>query len=396
MSCRKHYYFIDEDAIYTHEIVTKIHKNQLNKTISKLKFKNLKHSNTTKSVVIFYYCDLLNLTAKRCIKFITPPCFFCCKLQSSLLLASFLFLIQIFMGSSTGNLLVDHDEALRNIFKNSRVLIATHCEDNALINRNMEEFKAKYGEENLKPYMHPLIRNHKACYKSSKKAVDLALETGANLHVLHLSTKDEIELFRPFACQPVRDRKITAEVCAHHMFFNDKDYERLGNRLKCNPAVKTEEDRQALVNAVEQGIISIIATDHAPHTIEEKNQPFSKAPSGLPLIQFSLLAVLDLVHRDELSIEAAVTALSHNPAERFNIDRRGYIREGYFADIVIVKKNDYTVKPVDIASKCKWSPFLGHTFSHRVMHTFVNGNHVVTNGIFTPNNIFGRDLRFNR
>lgn len=304
--------------------------------------------------------------------------------------------VKIFMGSSTGNLLVDRDEALYNIFKNSRVLIATHCEDNALINRNMEEFKAKYGEENLKPYMHPLIRNHKACYRSSKKAVDLALETGANLHVLHLSTKDEIELFRPFAGQPVRDRKITAEVCAHHMFFNDKDYERLGNRLKCNPAVKTEEDRQALVNAVEQGIISIIATDHAPHTIEEKNQPFCKAPSGLPLIQFSLLAVLDLVHRNELSIEAAVTALSHNPAERFNIDRRGYIREGYFADIVIVKKNDYTVKPVDIASKCKWSPFLGHTFSHKVMHTFVNGNHVVTNGIFTPNNIFGRDLRFNR
>ena len=188
------------------------------------------------------------------------------------------------------------------------------------INKNMEEFKARYGEENLKPYMHPLIRNHKACYKSTKKAVDLALETGANLHVLHLSTEDEIELFRPFADISLEQRKITAEACAHHLFFNDKSYERLGNRLKCNPAVKTEEDRKALISAVEQGIISIIATDHAPHTLEEKNQPFYKAPSGLPLIQYSLLAVLELVHRNELSLEAAVTALSHNPAVRFNID----------------------------------------------------------------------------
>lgn len=304
--------------------------------------------------------------------------------------------VKIFMGSSTGNLLVDKDEALYNIFKNCHVLIATHCEDNALINKNMEEFKARYGEENLKPYMHPLIRNHKACYKSTKKAVDLALETGANLHVLHLSTEDEIELFRPFADISLEQRKITAEACAHHLFFNDKSYERLGNRLKCNPAVKTEEDRKALISAVEQGIISIIATDHAPHTLEEKNQPFYKAPSGLPLIQYSLLAVLELVHRNELSLEAAVTALSHNPAVRFNIDRRGFIKEGYFADIAVVKNEEFTVKPVDIASKCKWSPFLGYTFANRVMHTFVNGNHVVNNGIFVPNNIFGRDLRFNR
>ena len=305
--------------------------------------------------------------------------------------------VKVFMGSSTGSLLVDRDEALYDIFKNSRIMIATHCEDNDIINKNMKEFIDRYGEENLTPDMHPLIRSHKACYKSTKKAIEIASSTGANLHVLHLSTADEVELFKPFACTRLEDRKITAEVCAHHMFFNNSQYTRLGNRLKCNPAVKTEDDRKALIRAVETGIISLIATDHAPHTVEEKSQPYFKAPSGIPLIQFSLLAVLELVHRGELSIEAAVYAMSHNPAVRFNIADRGFIREGCFADIVIVKPDaGYTVKPCDIASKCGWSPFVGHTFSHKVMHTFVNGNHIVNNGVFVPNGIYGRDLRFNR
>lgn len=304
--------------------------------------------------------------------------------------------VKIFMGSSTGNLLVDNDEALRKIFSTSQIPIATHCEDNTIIQNNLNAYIKKYGD-NIEPYMHALIRNREACFKSSKKAVDLAIETKANLHVLHLSTKEEIELFKPFAQAKIQDRRISAEVCAHHLFFNSSFYKTLGSKIKCNPAIKDEADRKALVNAVDSGIITNIATDHAPHTREEKEQPFLKAPSGLPLIQFSLLAVLELVHRGELTLENAVAALSHNTALRFNIRDRGFIKEGYWADLVIVKPNcAYTVMPHEIASKCNWSPFVGLTFNNKILHTFVNGNQVVENGAIVPGSINGKEILFNR
>lgn len=305
--------------------------------------------------------------------------------------------VKIFMGSSTGSLLVEKEDSIRAILKNSQVPVATHCEDNAIIAKNMAAFKEKYGEENLEPYMHPLIRNNEACLTSTKKAIALAKETGGNLHVLHISTREEAELFEQFASQKIEDRKITAEVCAHHLFFNDSFYKDLGNKLKCNPAVKTELDRKALVKAVKNGVITNIATDHAPHTFEEKSQPFFKAPSGLPLIQFSLLAVLELVSRGELTITEAVTAMSHNTAKRFNVEDRGFIREGYWADIVVVnREQELTVKPSIIASKCGWSPFVGMTFKNSIQHTFVNGNHIVKDGVLNMNSVFGRALTFDR
>jgi|SRR5574344_60957 dihydroorotase len=304
--------------------------------------------------------------------------------------------VKVFMGSSTGNLLVEDDEALRKIFLTSQIPVATHCEDNAIINANLTAFTQKYGNE-IEPYMHALIRSREACYKSTKKAVDLATETNANLHVLHLSTKEEIDLFKPYASEKVESRKITAEVCAHHLFFNSSYYKNLGTKIKCNPAIKDEDDRQSLVQAVENGIITNIATDHAPHTREEKEQPFVKAPSGLPLIQYSLLAVLELVHRGELSIEAAVTALSHNTAKRFNISDRGFIKEGYWADLVIIKPNvAFTVMPHEIVSKCGWSPFVGMTFNNKVLHTFVNGNQVVKDGKLVTGMPKGKEILFNR
>ncbi len=305
--------------------------------------------------------------------------------------------VKIFMGSSTGNLLVDDDDALYNIFKASQIPVATHCESNKIIAENLAKFVAKYGEENLQPYMHPLIRNHEACIKSTKKAIKLAEEAGGNLHVLHLSTKEEVELFKKYAHLPIQERKISAEVCAHHLFFDDSSYDKLGNRLKCNPAVKTHLDREALVAAVDANIITNIATDHAPHTQEEKEKPFYQAPSGLPLIQFSLLAVLELVKRGEISLTQAITQLCHNTALRFNIADRGFIREGYWADLVVIDPNkQLSVKPNIIASKCGWSPFVGYNFSNTVTHTIVNGTLVVENSQLTNNYLAGQKLTFNR
>ena len=258
-------------------------------------------------------------------------------------------------------LLVEDDEAIRNIFKASQIPVATHCEDNAIINENMQAFVAKYGRENLKPYMHHEIRSREACLK--------------------------------YASLRVAELRITAEACIPHLFFAEDAYTDLGNRLKCNPAVKGILDREALVNAVASGVITTIATDHAPHTVAEKDQPYCDAPSGLPMIQFSLLAMLDLVNTGKLSIEQVVTAMCHNPALRFNVDSR----EGYWADIVIVNpKAEFTVRPHDIASKCGWSPFVGHTFSSKVVHTFVNGNQVVNNGKLTEQFVCGRELEFCR
>ncbi len=303
--------------------------------------------------------------------------------------------VKVFMGSSTGNLLVDDEAHLREIFSNSQIPIATHCEDNGIINANLKAFREKYGDENLTAAMHPLIRSREACLKSSKLAISIAKETGANLHVLHLSTKEELELFKPYANLPIEQRKITCEVCAHHMFFNDTWYQRLGNKLKCNPAVKTEADRKALVEAVRSGVITCIATDHAPHTLEEKMLPYIKAPGGLPLIQFSLLSLLELVHRGELSIEDVVTGYCHNPALRFHVQKRGFIREGYWADLVVIKPHSpIQVTPNMIASKCGWSPFVGMTFNNRILHTFVNGNHIVNDGKLVRKNPFGMALEF--
>ncbi len=305
--------------------------------------------------------------------------------------------VKVFMGSSTGTLLVRDDAALRAIFRNSPVLIATHCEDDEIIRRNAEAFRAKYGEENLDPSAHPLIRSREACLRSTEKAVALAQETGADLHVLHLSTAEELELFRPYAGLDPGERRITAEACVHHLFFSDADYARLGNLLKCNPAVKTEADRKALVRAVADGTVTVIGTDHAPHTAEEKSLPYFRAPSGLPLIQFSLPAALELADRGELTVEAVVTAMCHNPAKRFRVDRRGFIREGYYADLAVVARTEpRPVRPGDILSKCGWSPFAGHAFGRRVVHTFVNGRRAVRDGRADPEARFGRELRFLR
>lgn len=305
--------------------------------------------------------------------------------------------IKIFMGSSTGSLLVEDDDTIRNIFKASQIPVATHCEDNAIIKANTEQFIKEYGEDKLMPYMHPKIRSREACIKSTKRAIKLAEETNGNLHVLHLSTLEEVELFKKYASTPIANRTITCEACIPHLFFTDESYNTLGNKLKCNPAVKGILDKNALIKGVSSGVITTIGTDHAPHTYEEKMQPYFKAPSGLPMIQFSLLAMLDLVHAEKLTIEQVVSAMCHNPALRFNIDKRGFIREGYWADLVIVDfLNEYTVRPHDIASKCGWSPFVGQTFNSRVLHTFVNGNQVVENGILSPTFICGRPLEFNR
>ncbi len=304
--------------------------------------------------------------------------------------------VKIFMGSSTGSLLVDNDEALREIFWHSPVLIATHCEDNAIITKNMQKYVTMYGD-NIEPYMHALIRSREACLASSRKAIALAEETHANLHVLHLSTKEELELFQQYAKIPVEKRQITAEVCVHHLYFNSSYYAKLGSHIKCNPAIKDESDRLALLQAVTDGTITNIATDHAPHTREEKAQPFIKAPSGLPLVQFSLLATLELVHRNELDLETAVTGLCHNPALRFKIKDRGFIEEGYYADFVVIDPHStYTVKPHEIASKCGWSPFIGTTFNNRIVHTFVNGKQVVKNGKLVQMAPAGEMLTFDR
>ncbi len=303
--------------------------------------------------------------------------------------------VKVFMGSSTGNLLVDNDNALRAIFANSPVLVATHCEDNNIIAKNLAHYKELYGD-NITAKMHPLIRSSEACFASTKKALELAKETKANLHVLHLSTKEEVELFKEFANTQVDKRTITAEVCAHHLFFNSSYYDALGNKIKCNPAIKDEKDRVALLEGVKSSIITNIATDHAPHTYQEKMQNYLQAPSGLPLVQFSLQALLELYHRKEISLETIVNATSHNVAKRFNIADRGFIKEGYFADLVAIKKEDQQIMPHEIASKCGWSPFTGMTFTYRIAYTFVNGNLIVNNGKLERNLPRGAMLTFAR
>lgn len=301
--------------------------------------------------------------------------------------------IKVFMGSSTGNMLVDNEDTLSNLFKECELLIASHCEDEATIRHNMEVFKNKYGEDLPMKY-HPLIRSEEACYKSSSKAIELAEKNNARLHILHISTAKETSLFRNDI--PLKEKNITAEACIHHMWFNDQDYDTKGTYIKWNPAVKTENDRLGIIQAVNENRIDVIATDHAPHTLEEKNQSYFKAPSGGPLVQHALVALLEMVKKGEFTLEKVVQKTSHSVADLFDIKDRGYLREGYFADIVIVDfDNEWLVNKDNLLYKCGWSPFEGTTFTSKVVTTYVNGKRVYHEGEFDESEQ-GRRLLFNR
>jgi dihydroorotase len=301
--------------------------------------------------------------------------------------------VKIFMGSSTGNMLVDKDEVLTSLFSKVEMLIATHCEDEATIRKNTAEFRERFGEDVPVEY-HPIIRSEEACYLSSSHAVDLAKKYGTRLHVLHISTAKEIGLFQTGV--PLEQKKITAEACVHHLWFSDKDYATKGNFIKWNPAVKTEADREGVWAGVLSGAIDVIATDHAPHTLEEKEKSYFNAPSGGPLVQHALLAMLDKVKEGKISIELMVEKMAHAPAVLFAIEERGYLREGYFADVVIVDPlAKYQVTKENILYKCGWSPFEGTTFSHKIQTTFVNGAIVYDAGKIVESGT-GSRLTFNR
>ena len=299
-----------------------------------------------------------------------------------------------FMGSSTGNMLVDNEETLTNLFsKVPPMLIATHCEDEATVRYNLEIYKEKYGED-IPVEAHPLIRSAEACYISSSMAVQLAKKYNTRLHILHISTEKELSLFDNTI--PLEDKLITAEACVHHLWFSSEDYKTKGNWIKWNPAVKEASDRDAIFQAVLDNRIDVIATDHAPHTIEEKSQAYSKAPSGGPLVQHALLAMLEKVNEGKISIEKVVEKMAHSPAVLFRIEDRGYIREGYFADLVIVDpKHTETVSRNNVLYQCGWSPFEGVTFHHKIDKTFVNGNLVYADGNVIEGQ-FGERLLFNR
>ena len=288
--------------------------------------------------------------------------------------------VKVFMGSSTGNMLVDSPNALEQIFKSSPVLIATHCEDEETIKNNLTHYTKVYGDDIPISY-HPLIRSAEACYLSSSLAVKLAQKHNARLHLLHLSTEKEIDLLSNDL--PLKEKRITGEVCIHHLWFSDDDYEGLGWRIKWNPAIKTNSDKLALIKALKENKLDIIATDHAPHTLEEKGNKYSQCPSGGPMVQHSLIAMLEMMRKGIFTIEMVVYKMCHAPAELFGIEKRGFIREGYYADLVLVDpKNHWTVTPENILYKCGWSPLEGETFSNKVTHTIVNGRLVYENGRF--------------
>ena len=285
--------------------------------------------------------------------------------------------VKVFMGSSTGNMLVDDPEVLAGIFKHSPVLIVTHCEDTPMITENEKAAFEKYGED-VPMEEHAEIRSRQACLKSSSLAVKLAKEHGSNLHVLHLTTKDELDMFTQ---GEIDNKKITAEVCVHHLSFDKRDYATLGSQIKCNPSVKLKEDREALIKAVNENVIDIIATDHAPHTWDEKQQKYFKAPSGLPLVQHVLLKLFEFYHEGVFSLEKIVNKTSHNVAKRYQIKNRGYIREGYWADLVLVDLNKpQTVTKDSLRYKCGWSPFVGQEFRSTIKATLVNGNIIYKDG----------------
>lgn len=288
--------------------------------------------------------------------------------------------VKVFMGSSTGNMLVDNKETLEALFSKCNMLIATHCEDEATIRHNSEVYKNKYGDE-VPVACHPLIRSEEACYKSSSLAVSLAKKYNTRLHILHISTAKELDLFDN--SKPLKEKRITAEACIHHLWFSDADYATKGNLIKWNPAIKKASDRDAILKAVLDNKIDVIATDHAPHTKDEKAQPYLKAPSGGPLVQHALNAMIELYHQKKITLERIAEKMAHAVADCFQIEKRGYIRENYFADLVLVDLNKkYTVTGDSILSKCGWSPFEGQTFHSVVTHTFVNGHLVFENGKF--------------
>lgn len=287
--------------------------------------------------------------------------------------------VKIFMGSSTGNMLVDDNAVLEKLFAKVPMLIATHCEKEEIVRANMATALAKYGDE-IPIAQHPIIRSEEACYASSSGAVALAKKHNTRLHILHISTAKELELFTNTI--PLAQKRITAEACIHHLWFSDEDYERLGVRIKWNPAVKKASDRAAIRQAVIDGRIDVIATDHAPHTKEEKANLYPSCPSGGPLVQHSIVAMLELARQGVFTIEKVVEKMSHAPAVLFRVQNRGFIREGYFADLVLVEENPWTVAPDNIYYKCGWSPLEGTTFQHRVHTTFVNGQRVYSQGKF--------------
>ncbi|MEJ2113617.1 MAG: dihydroorotase [Flavobacteriaceae bacterium] len=301
--------------------------------------------------------------------------------------------LKLFLGSSTGNMLVDNPQVLEKIFSNTKLLIAVHCEDETTIKNNLEKYKNEFGDDIPIKY-HPIIRSEEACYLSSSKAIELAKKTGARLHVFHLSTGKETSLFSNKI--PLKDKKITAEVCIHHLWFSDEDYEKKGTLIKWNPAVKTSKDRDQLWKALLDDRIDVIATDHAPHTLTEKNNVYANAPSGGPLVQHALPAMLEMHSKGKISLQKIVEKMCHNPAILFQIEKRGFIREGYFADLVLVDLvSPWTVNKENILYKCKWSPFEGTSFKSRITHTFVNGGLAYNNFKFSEKK-YAKQLAFNR
>ncbi len=301
--------------------------------------------------------------------------------------------VKVFMGSSTGNMLVDNPTTLTALFSECELLIATHCEDEATVKANLKKYAETLGE-NIPVKYHPIIRNEEACYKSSSMAVELATKHNTKLHILHISTAKEVGLFD--AKNPLSEKRITAEACVHHLWFSDEDYESKGNFIKWNPAVKSATDRAAIRAGINSNAIDVLATDHAPHTLAEKQLPYMQAPSGGPLVQHALLALLDLYKQGVFTLEHIVQKSAHNVAELFQIDRRGYIKEGYFADLVLVNLNEPTmVTPASLLYHCGWSPFMDHQFSSKIISTFVNGHMVYDNGQFDEKKR-GMRITFNR
>lgn len=304
--------------------------------------------------------------------------------------------VKVFMGSSTGDMLVDEKKVLEGIFKESPTIVATHCEEEEVVRANMAKAKERWGE-NVPISQHPIIRSEEACYSSSAKAIELATKLGTRLHILHISTAKELDLFD--GTKPLKEKKITAEACIHHLWFTDADYEEKGTYIKWNPAVKAQSDRDAIRAALLDGRIDVIATDHAPHTVEEKSNSYFKAPSGGPLVQHGLPAMLELVHQGHISVEKIIDLMCHRVAELFEIKDRGYIREGYKADLALVNPNaNWTVTGENILYKCGWSPFTGYEFKSHVTGTWVNGTRVWdgVNILTEEGNHAGERLEFNR
>lgn len=305
--------------------------------------------------------------------------------------------IKVFMGSSTGNMLVDNPVTLSALFQQSKMLIAVHCEDETIVQSNLAAAIEKYGED-IPIGEHPKIRDVSACFSSSSKAVELARKFGTRLHILHISTAAEIALLES---APVKNKKITAEVCVHHLWFSDADYEKFGGKIKWNPAIKSANDRASLIKAVNENRIDVIATDHAPHTAEEKSNTYLKMPSGGPLVEHSLTAMLEMSRNGKISLEKVVEKMCHAPADLFGIEKRGYIRKGYKADLVLVDAGKWTVSKDNIQAKCNWSPFEGESFYYYITHTFVNGRLVYENNLPGKKGTFhevckGERLTFNR